>query len=877
MSYSEPQMSIHQIFEPVLDANITPLHACIVGPKYGLHRFGVEGEEESVGDFSPVSTTYPWPNQEPGSIVDQESAKVYVRNAFLQYLDDTGDFSIPTGMDGENEIEASSLVLQSKNGFSRSSVFGNRDVAIGDKVKVSWDGIEINTHITAVKGEIGSVVGPATADADNQVAVPSATAPEIQSPSFADADLSAAAGGTYDGLADGYVEETYTVTVTSAGAAGVAKAAVISSSGSDDVTEITVVTGSAMDIGTRGLTATITDADTPNSLFVVGDSFKVHAKMQYTLPSVTEGGSYTGPKETKYIIQITEGGVVDTDTPKFKVSTTNGIDIQGETAITGGAIVIGNYGLTVTFVAADQIVKGDAWTIEAIPEEERAMKTLVLGDLLTDGINPASSSDTLNVVLMIEDTVAVDYEYITTTATNVTVDGNAAVDDNYGDTGVDLPIVSGEVFIEYRESLSGAIEFGSVADPTEVEAILGPVVPENELAYGVHKAVINANGVDIYYVNVTTNDASGYADALDRISTEDIVWSIAPMTKDASILELVKAFVLDQSSPINNNWKKGWFCSNAKQTNEFYVETTTGDAILATIGDDAGGSNYVNVESSNANFSGAGVVSGDILKYNPHPVEGEIIWDTAVIEQVSDNKHLILKASAIDMPLESNIEIWRTSSLTDFAEIIAAGSAAYGDRRINNIWPDVIPNEMGIEVPGYFLCAALAGYRSGVAPHQPLTRAQISGFGTPSRSTMFSRAQLNIIAGGGTWIVTSDITGAIYTRHQLTTDMTSEETREDSITSNLDSISRIYREGFDDVIGRGNLTPDMLELLEGRVFTSFKYIHNLPYPRIIGPQMLAYELLELAIDPILKSKVRIRIRPELPMPLNDLDIFFYIG
>jgi len=107
--------------------------------------------------------------------------------------------------------------------------------------------------------------------------------------------------------------------------------------------------------------------------------------------------------------------------------------------------------------------------------------------------------------------------------------------------------------------------------------------------------------------------------------------------------------------------------------------------------------------------------------------------------------------------------------------------------------------------------------------------------------------------------------------------MTSEETREDSITSNLDSISRIYREGFDDVIGRGNLTPDMLELLEGRVFTSFKYIHNLPYPRIIGPQMLAYELLELAIDPILKSKVRIRIRPELPMPLNDLDIFFYIG
>ena len=183
----------------------------------------------------------------------------------------------------------------------------------------------------------------------------------------------------------------------------------------------------------------------------------------------------------------------------------------------------------------------------------------------------------------------------------------------------------------------------------------------------------------------------------------------------------------------------------------------------------------------------------------------------------------------------------------------------------------------GIEVAGYFLCAALAAFRSAAPPHRPLTRSQITGFGTPDRTMQFSRAQLNTIASGGTWIVTSDITGAVFTRHQLTTDMTSEETREDSITSNLDSISRVYKANFEPLIGKSNVTPDLLELIEGRIFTSFKFIHNLPYPREIGPQMLSYELLELSQDPVLKSKVRIRIKPELPMPLNNLDLFFYIG
>ena len=874
MSYSEPQLNIYQEFVAALDANVTPLYACIIGPKYGLHRFGVEGEEESVGSYDPsVVNVFDWPGKASGSVVDQDSAKVFAKNALLEYYSGA-DFAVPTGQTGSNEIKTDSLTLQSKNGYSRSSVFGNRDVTVGDRVRVSWDGVTVDTMITALQGEIGSIVDPAEADANNQIANAAAVAPNVTEETVADSNLTLAAGGTYSGIADGYIEETYVVRVLTTGVVGVAKAAVISSSGSDDVTEIVLADDVA--VGTRGITLSITDAGSGE--FVVGETITIYAKEAYALPTLTSGGDFTGDKNTTYIVQLTEGGVVGTDTPKFKVTTTNGYDIQDETPIVAGAVVIGNYGVTLTFVDADQLVKGDAWTISVTPEAERAIKTIKLSaNLVADG-NSATDSDTLDVKLMIEDTVEIDAEYVDPTEYSVEVSAHAATEDLYLDKGADLPIIEAELFIEYREALGGSVEFGSVNDPLDVADVLGPVTPANELSYGMYKAVQNSNGVPVYYVSVPTNDVAGYITALDRISVEELIWSIVPLTKDAAVLSITKAFIIDQSSPINNNWKKGWFNSNAEQTNALYTELDNGDPIQATIRDDAGGSNYVNVFAEGADFNAAGVQEGDTLKYNAHPVDGVTVWDEATIKSVgASGEELVLKSSAIEMTIPADIEVWRTANLQDYADIIAAESSAYGNRRINNIWPDVIPDELGEEVEGYFLCAALAAYRSASAPHQPLTRAEITGFGVPNRSLQFSRTQLNTIAAGGTWIVTSNIKGAVFTRHQLTTDMTNEETQEDSITSNLDSISRVYKEAFDPLIGKSNVTPDMLELLEGRIFTSFKFIHNLPYSRELGPQMLGYELLELAQDPILKSKVRIRIKPELAMPLNYLDLFLYIG
>jgi hypothetical protein len=74
---------------------------------------------------------------------------------------------------------------------------------------------------------------------------------------------------------------------------------------------------------------------------------------------------------------------------------------------------------------------------------------------------------------------------------------------------------------------------------------------------------------------------------------------------------------------------------------------------------------------------------------------------------------------------------------------------------------------------------------------------------------------LNKIAEGGTWIYVQDNKVApIYCRHQQSTDVTSVAKREMSITKALDYTAKFVRNGLKPYIGRYNITPAYLKLVE---------------------------------------------------------------
>ncbi len=134
------------------------------------------------------------------------------------------------------------------------------------------------------------------------------------------------------------------------------------------------------------------------------------------------------------------------------------------------------------------------------------------------------------------------------------------------------------------------------------------------------------------------------------------------------------------------------------------------------------------------------------------------------------------------------------------AATVAARSNAVKNRRVYSIFPDtVVAVVEGSDqsIPSYFYGAGLTGMIASHAPQQPFTNLPSTGYtGVKGSQDTFSTQQLDTMAGGGTYIIVQDVKGGpVTSRHQLSTDLTSIETRELSITKAVDFVaaSLVYR------------------------------------------------------------------------------------
>jgi hypothetical protein len=123
-------------------------------------------------------------------------------------------------------------------------------------------------------------------------------------------------------------------------------------SGTDNVIgyQPLVAFGAAFPLGTRGLTLTITGVTD----LVAGDQWSVTVAAQYNVVTCTKDGSatYTGARDTTYILTCTKGGALDGTNATFKVQTSNGYDTGAPIKpVASTNIAIGNYGVRVNFDA----------------------------------------------------------------------------------------------------------------------------------------------------------------------------------------------------------------------------------------------------------------------------------------------------------------------------------------------------------------------------------------------------------------------------------------------------------------------------------------------------------------------------------------------
>jgi hypothetical protein len=151
------------------------------------------------------------------------------------------------------------------------------------------------------------------------------------------------------------------------------------------------------------------------------------------------------------------------------------------------------------------------------------------------------------------------------------------------------------------------------------------------------------------------------------------------------------------------------------------------------------------------------------------------------------------------------------------ADTVAEASGGIGNRRVYNVFPDTVTTTIdGLDksLPGFYACAAYAGLTAGQPPQQGFTNFPITGIVGVSGSEKFTRKQLNRMAGGGTFILVQDVqNGPVSCRHQLSTDVTSVESREYSVTKIVDFVAKLLRTGVRRFIGRQNINAVFLDTL----------------------------------------------------------------
>lgn len=918
MTYIKPQVIIHQEFDQSAEAEDTTLRAMIVGPNAVLHRYSNADEKAdiSLGRYSelPNEINFATLGKTDDGIVDKSSAKLYIDNALLAYYedleqadDDTPD--IRSGLGETNVVVSDTLVFKTTSDTNdRSECFGDRDVQIGDYVWIQahvseglTDPCEYKTHVSKIIGYSYSWNPATVGNASTTDATSSTESGPTVTPAAATDDLtvtpsvlSATSASAYNALLSGKLDPTYVIeivgdtTTTNCGRVVTAK---ITANTGETATEFQVIANEAFPVGQYGYEYRITDLTDVKE----GHKWTITQSVPYTTPTLTVGSTYTGLEEDEYTLECIRGGTPTTNTatcPLFKVTTAKGRDYVAEFPIktTADFVTVGQFGLQVKLSGA--VKTGQTYTIAVQPKSEGAYNGLRLqDDIPTYMRSSAGTSIGLNIRLMKRTDLVLDADNdvtpaspnfaITETeyATKVAITPNIKLQD-YDFGSKQLNLIDGDVYFEYREwspTAAGEIQYcTSLSDLKEL--VPGQLDPDNPLKYGIYKALANSNGVSVGYAAVENPDsADSWAKAFALLEGEESVYSITPLTQDMSILNQAATLIEAESGAEQCRWKTGVFSVKKETTcmvvgqntlnNELFKTSEDGKIVLATFTDNPdddveGKFTIVSITSGNAPLMDYEVKAGDKLRV----IISDDVYETYTVAVVKSNDTLVLTDGPSTGYTNKKIEIWHDMTKLEQAEYLGNLAASFGNRRIMVVAPDKV-GENGLVLPGYYLAAAVSGFKSGINAYQGMTRTEITGFDDFSLSKPYwSESQLNALASHGVCVVLEDANGTPYIRHALTTDMSDVYHREEAITRDYDYICKQIYSALQRYIGKTSVTDKTLDSIRSGVQSLLLQLRQSDYIR-------DYSDLEVQQHTLLADHVEVTVTLAMPFPINVIEVY----
>ena len=894
--------------------------ACILGPRYLLSRKGRETLPSFAFDSAGASLPFKFIDSDeveqtiPDTYaVDAASVALYGTKleAQLATFADTV-CSIPD-ITQPNVVKI--LTNKFKGGTLNSNLHG-RAVQVGDIVYTTGTNGGAQTRRT-VRGLLGtdvaSSVGTPAVSPYNPVATTAAvttvSVPTNGTVAVDDATL-------FDGLAvgskvDNKYGEEYIVTVTTGGLPGDAVVAVSTVSGHFSATNVATVAG----VGDSddflidntavfgGCAITIGLGGGTGVELVQGQVFRFKLKGSYVAPVMSGGtanllvtGTYTGTKDTTYLIEVIEANTAVTSFAgaKVRITDTAGIDdvIDSTTLVDANTA-----GTTESYLGALGLMF-------AFDDKARDNCKLRVGDIFSVAATAATASTTTFDKIVL-DGPAVDTAIFAVAGTLYEVQmrlpftGKILATDSVDEVAWEQ---TGNVSLDYESALAlnvtdrtsspwcpfvdaiGTLEvsFRAIVPTTASEALqnagtaaeiaekAGPDDLDNDLGYAVARAWEASGGKTTYFSNTGGIELADFTDAFKKISSTKATYALGIVTSDDTIVAAARAHAVAMSAETVKNFRKIYFGVDSPGQYRVLALQPDDQYFTCTISAYGPLNRMVTLGAGDVDFTTLDLHDGDLLVL-PNANESH------EIESVLSATELLLKTGPAS-PVSPAVPFYldKVNTVANQKSYLRAKARAQAQARATMVWCEngtATVNGTTTVIPCRFLACYVAGLRAGLRPQQGLTRREIPMITSASAMhTRYTPTDLNEIAADGVLIITQDVdSGKIYIRHQLTTDSSNGILfYEDNVYPIVDYLSFQYDDGLDPFVGKKNVTQATLTEMRNVIADISEEAKNADYNSAIGPLIVGYSNLTVTRNALVRDRVDTSIDVEIPTPLNTI-------
>ena len=615
------------------------------------------------------------------------------------------------------------------------------------------------------------------------------------------------------------------------------------------------------------------ETDVPVADFALSDEDYTTAYLNQTLGSVVDTSSVNIKMSDVYVkVWPANDGVnhrsatVNNDGPITKVTG----DQEGDFAT--ATIQVDDY-IDLTYTDGDTVLTYSS----AIQEVSSDGKTLTLKRNLP---SPDGGATVTAVVKRpTKEDAIIESQFITANEDAVTIKKDVKVSTAVTDTAAQ--VVSATVYLSYRALRRDiANDFLTITSQSNAEAKIGKVNINNPMSVAASLIASAVSDMSYRILPIETDDANGYRQALDILSTNEDIYVIVPLTNDKDVVSAYASHCTTLSEPEKSKWRI-MYASQEMPSTKVMVEINDGQLVKGSTDAEC----YIKDTANGMFVTNNARVTDFVDIYN---ASNSYQYSLQIIEVLNESVVTCsttkwMRTSEGYSELEDKVtvasqeavkyEVVRVLDTQGVADAISGIAEAFKNKRLRLVYPDTIMlniNSVSEMVPSYYLCVTLGAMRAGYPPHQGFSTIGLSGISRVLRANnMFSDDQLADMAGNGVfWVVQDTPEELPYVLYQTTTDNTQLETAEDSCVAVVDYASRYLKINLKNVLGRYNVNTISVNyvktvinsVLDDMTSTSYQYI---------GPILTGAELLSVETE---GDKIKPTVHIEIPYPVNGVDV-----